>query len=135
MTKAGRAVLWTLAGLAGLAVILAGCATLQTSKYENTEQLLSAAGFHMKLANTPARQAKLKALMQYSIVPHERNGKIFYVYADAASNRLFVGDQKAYQRYQALAVEKQIAQDQVTAAALNADATMDWEMWGPDPWW
>ncbi len=132
MTKEGRAVLWT---LAGLAVILAGCSTLRTSRYENTEQLLSAAGFHMKLANTPARQAKLKTLMQYTIVPHDHHGKIFYVYADAANNRLFIGDQKAYQRYQALAVEKQIAQDQVTAAALNADATMDWDMWGPDPWW
>jgi hypothetical protein len=135
MIMAGRAVFWTLAGLAGLAVVLMGCATVQTSKYENTEQLLSAAGFHLKLADTPARQAKLKAMMQYTIVPHDRNGKIFYVYADAANNRLFIGDQRAYQQYEALAVEKQIAQDQVTAAALNADATMDWEMWGPDPWW
>ena len=33
------------------------------------------------------------------------------------------------------AVEKQIAQEQRQAAAMNADAAMDWDMWGPDPWY
>jgi hypothetical protein len=135
MTMAGRSIRGTLTVVVIWAVALAGCAGLQTSQTESTEQLLSAAGFDMKLAGTPARQAHLKTLMQHQLVPYNRNGKIIYLYADAANNRLFVGDQKAYQQFQALAVEKQIAREQATAAALNADATMDWDMWGPDPWW
>jgi protein-disulfide isomerase len=85
---------------------LAGCATLQTSQTESTEQLLSAAGFHLKLANTPERQAHLQTLVQGQVVPYERKGKTIYVYADAAKDRLYVGDEAAYQRFQQLAVRK-----------------------------
>jgi len=134
MTMAVRTMRWTLMGLIMGAVALAGCAGLQTSQAQSTEQLLSASGFVMKMADTPAKQAKLSTLMQYRLVPHDRKGKILYVYADAANNRLFVGDQTAYQNFQTLAVEKQIAQEQVQAADMNADAAMNWGMWGPDPW-
>jgi len=112
---------------------LAGCAALQTSQTEDTEQLLSAAGFHLKLANTPEKQAHLRTLMQHKLVPHERNGKVIYIFADAANNRLYVGDEPAYQKFQALAVQKQLAQEQATAAQYNAAAAMNWDMWGPYP--
>jgi cell division protein YceG involved in septum cleavage len=135
MTMAGRRRRWTLTVVVALAVALAGCAAMQTAQTQSTEQLLSASGFHMKLADNPAKQAKLATLMPNKIVPHDHNGKVLYVYADPANNRLFVGDQQAYQNFQTLAVAKQIAEDQRQAAAMNADAAMDWDMWGPDPWW
>ncbi len=135
MTMAGRRRCWILTGVVAWAVALAGCAAMQTAQTQSTEQLLSASGFHLKLADTPAKQAKLNTLMPRKIVPHDRNGKILYVYADPANNRLYVGNEQAYQNFQALAVEKQIAQEQRQAAAMNADAAMDWDMWGPDPWY
>jgi hypothetical protein len=135
MTMAGRWRCWNITVVAALAVALVGCAAMQTAQTQSTEQLLSASGFHMKLADTPAKQAKLGILMPNKIVPHDRNGKVLYVYADPANSRLFVGDQQAYQNFQTLAVAKQIAEDQRQAAAMNADAAMDWDMWGPDPWY
>jgi cell division protein YceG involved in septum cleavage len=134
MTMTGKTMRWTITVVVMWAVALAGCAALQTSQAQSTEQLLSASGFRLKLADTPAKQAHLQTLMQRRIVPHDRKGKIYYVYADAANNRLYVGNEQAYQQFQALAVTKQIAQEQARAAALNADAAMNWDMWGPDPW-
>lgn len=112
-------------------VMLAGCAAMKAREVADTEQLLSAAGFKSKIADTPEKQAHLQSLTQDKIVPHNRDGEVYYVYADAETNSLYVGDETAYQRYQQLAAEKEIAEDQLEAAEINEDAAMDWGMWGP----
>ena len=113
-----------------LGIALAGCAAIEKSKATDTEQLLAAAGFKMKLAETPAKLAHLKTLTQLKVVPHDRNGKMYYVYADAAYCQcLYAGNQEAYQRYENLIVTQNIAQ-------MNEAASMDWGMWGPwGPGW
>ena len=113
-----------------LSIALAGCAAMKKSEATDTEQLLAAAGFKMKLADTPERLAHLKTLTQLKVVPHDRNGKVYYVYADAADCQcLYAGNQEAYQRYENLAVKQNIAQ-------MNEAASMDWGMWGPwGPGW
>jgi len=113
-----------------LSIALAGCAAMKKSEATDTEQLLAAAGFKMKLADTPERLAHLKTLTQLKVVPHDRNGKMYYVYADAADCQcLYAGNQEAYQRYENLAVKQNIAQ-------MNEAASMDWGMWGPwEPGW
>jgi len=113
-----------------LSIVLAGCAAMKKSEATDTEQLLAAAGFKMKLADTPERLAHLKTLAQLKVVPHDRNGKMYYVYADAAYCQcLYAGNQEAYQRYENLAVKQNIAQ-------MNEAASMDWGMWGPwGPGW
>ncbi len=121
------------ASAALICIILAGCAAMEARKVEDTEQLLSAAGFSLKIADTPERQAHLQTLTQNKIVPHPRDGKVYYVYADAKNNRLYVGDEQAYERFQRLVVEQRIADEQEMAAETNLDAAMDWGMWGP--WW
>jgi hypothetical protein len=125
---------WTIMLVCVAAVVLAGCATLQTSKTDNMEELLSAAGFYMKLADTPTKQAHLQKLVQHELVPYSYKGRTVYVYADAANNRLFIGDQRAYQKFQALAVQRQIAQEEAQAAAYNYGTAMNWGLWGPFPW-
>ena len=45
-----------------------------------------------------------------------------------------MGDETAYQRYRALAEQRKIAQEQMVTAQMNADAAMDWGLWGPY-WW
>ena len=120
----------SIAAIMVLGIALAGCAAIEKSEATDTEQLLAAAGFKMKLADTPEKIAHLKTLTQLKVVPHDRNGKMYYVYADAADCQcLYAGNQEAYQRYENLAVKQNIAQ-------MNEAASMDWGMWGPwEPGW
>ncbi len=120
-----------------LGIALMGCAMIQNSKAIKMERLLAAAGFQMRLADTPERLAHLKTLTQRKLVPHERDGHIYYVYADATSCKcLYVGTEKAYQRFQNLAIGQQIADEQRMAAEMNEDAAMNWGVWGPfGPWY
>jgi hypothetical protein len=132
MKRQGR-----LAGLALFlvgALALAGCAGMQTVETKSTEQLLSAAGFRMRLPDSPQKTAHLQQLPQRQLVAYTRNGKTFFVYADAANNHLYWGSQAAYKRYQQMLVEQKIASQRAMAAELNEAAAMDWEIWGTGPW-
>ena len=126
--------------LIGLALVLlgaatmGGCAGMQTSGVKSTEQLLAAAGFKMRLPDTPPKMAHLQQMPQRQLVAHTRNGKTFYVYADAGNNRLYWGDEAAYSRYQQMLVAEKLEAQRVKAAELNEAAAMNWEMWGPGPW-
>ena len=112
-----------------LGIALAGCAAMKKSDATDTEQMLAAAGFKMKLADTPAKLAHLNTLTQQKVVPHERDGKMYYVYADAEYCKcLYAGNQENYQRYENLSVKQNIAE-------MNEAAPMDWGLWGWDtPW-
>ena len=108
-----------------LGIVLAGCAALQKSETTDTEQMLAAAGFNMRPADTPEKLAHLKTLTQRKLISHERDGKVYFVYADADNCKcLYAGNQENYQRYQSLSVKKNIAE-------MNEAAPMDWGMWGP----
>ena len=117
--------------------LAAGCAAIQKSDTLDMERTLSAAGFQMNLADTPERLAQLASMTQRKLVPHQKDGDIRYVYADATYCKcVYVGTEKAYQRYQKLAIQKQIADEQRQAAEMNQDAAMNWDTWGPwGPWW
>ena len=124
----------------GLLIVftLAGCAAIQNNRAIQTERLLSAAGFQMKLADSPEKLDHLETLPQRKLVPHTRpDGDVYYVYADASACKcLYVGSQKAYQRYQEIALRQQEAEDGKMAAEMNENAAMDWGMWEPwGPWW
>jgi hypothetical protein len=83
----------------------------------------------MRQATTPEQVANLQAMTQRKIVIHEQNGEPRYVYADAENCRcVYVGDERNYDEFQRLSVRQEIAED-------NADAAMDWGMWGPWPWY
>lgn len=118
------------------AVSLAGCASMEASETAQTENMLAAANFRIKLADTPEKMAHLKTLTQHKLVPHEKDGQVYYVYADATTCQcVYWGDEAAYQRYQQFAVQQQIADEQRMAAQMNQNAAMNWGMWGPGPWW
>jgi hypothetical protein len=68
-------------GLA-VAVMLTGCAAIQRSEAHSTEQLLAAAGFVMRPADTAERQERLKALPPYQLESRTKDGKVVYTYAD-----------------------------------------------------
>ena len=106
-------------------IVLSGCAVIQKSESMDTEKLLSAAGFDMHLANTPEKVAHLKTLPQLKLVPHQKNNKMYYTYADAKySNALYMGDEQDYKRYQNLSEEEHIAE-------MEETDWNDWGVWGP----
>ena len=109
---------------------------MEASEARQTEQLLAAAGFKVKLADAPDKLAHAQTLTQHKLVPHEKDGQVYYVYADATTCKcVYWGNEDAYQRYQQLAVQQEIADEQRMAAQMNENAAMNWGMWGPGPWW
>lgn len=124
---------WVIVAL--LVVVLAGCATIRQNETTDTEQVLAAAGFYMKLADTPEQLARLQTLTPRKLVPHRRDGKLYFVYADPdVCKCLFAGTEQNYQEYQRLGLEKRLADDQLMAAQDNLYAPMNWDAWGYWPW-
>jgi hypothetical protein len=110
------------ATLAGT-ILLAGCASMTSA---NTESLLTAAGFRARTPQTPKQQQIYAALPPYQVQRATVDGKVFYVYKDEKSGVAYVGREREYQSYQQLAIQQQIAQDQITAAEMQQEAALDW---------
>jgi len=111
---------------------LTGCSVMEKQDAIQTERVLSAAGFQMKFADSPQRIEQVNNLPQRKLIPKIRDGELHYVYADSlACKCIYVGSEKAYQRYQKLALRQQIAQEHVMAAEMDQDTAMQWEAWGP----
>ncbi|MCH2169779.1 hypothetical protein MK489_03260 [Myxococcota bacterium] len=134
----GRRIGWLLVALLALTSGPISCKSIAKSNAMDKERLMAAAGFQMRMADTPKRVELLKSLPQRKLTPTNRGGSLHYVYADdLACNCVYVGTEKAYQRYQLLATKQRIANQQEQAAMMNQDAAMDWGAWGPwyDPWY
>jgi hypothetical protein len=83
----------------------------------------------MKFATTAEQIAKANALPQRTLTPAPGpDGQNRFVYADATYCKcIYVGTDKAYDRYQNLVVKQQIAQNE-EMASMNWGA---WGVWGP----
>ena len=109
---------------------VAACATPQQRAVDQ-ENLLSAAGFAVLPANTPARVASLRSLPPNKIVQQVRGDDVRYMYADPlVCACLYTGDQAAYGRYQQEVFQRQLADEQAMTAQMNQ---MNWDYgpWGP----
>lgn len=129
--------LWQCAAAVLLAAVVSGCAALEREEVGQTENLLAAAGFQMKPAETPEKLAQLGTMRQHQIIRRLHDGQVMYVYADAqVCNCLYYGTQQQYDRYRRLALQQQIAQERLSAAEMNQNAAMNWGAWGPfGPWY
>ena len=106
------------------AMLLTGCAAIEKSDAMDTERLLAASGFKMKFANTPEKLANITAMTQRTVVPHDKNGTVYYAYADAEFCKcIYLGTEKNYQQYEKIAIERNIAQ-------MNENAAVNWNAWG-----
>jgi hypothetical protein len=108
---------------ASVALFLAGCAGMGSA---NTESLLTAAGFRARTPQTPKQQQIYAALSPYQVQRATVKGQVFYVYKDEKAGVAYVGREQEYQRYQQLAIEQQIAQNQIMAAQMEQQAALDW---------
>lgn len=124
-----------LTGLVGSLIAIGGCATIQRHQAVETEQALAAAGFLLKLGDTPEKLANLRSLPPRRLVPQERDGRVYYTYADPDACRcLYVGTEAQYQAYQRYAIAKQIADEELMGAQADLNASLSWGLWAPWPW-
>jgi hypothetical protein len=115
-----------------LALVFASCTAMRRWEAADTDDLLVAAGFAAKSADTPEAMAKLKAMTPLKIIRRVKDGEMVYTYADPYDCQcLLVGNAQQYQEYRRLAVQKQIADEQLQAAEAEEAAAMDVGWW----WW
>jgi hypothetical protein len=118
---------FSLMGAIALLALAVGCAGMQTQSKEN---LLISAGFKVIVPSTAAQQQKLKALPAGKVTLVQKDGKIYYVFPDAANNQAYVGGPKQYQAYRQLRLANKLANENLEAAEMNQDASMNWDTWG-----
>ena len=96
--------------LCGMLGLVGACATIERQEADSDEKLLSAAGFSMLVADTPAKEDHLRSLKQRTILRRDNNGQLSFLYADAQyCNCLFVGNEQNYQQFQRLALRRENA--------------------------
>jgi hypothetical protein len=115
-------------------LFLSGCAGMGSA---NTTSLLTAAGFRARTPQTPKQQQIYAALPPYQVERATVPGKgVFYVYKDEKAGLAYVGREQEYQQYQQLAIQQQIAQNQIAAAEMERAAAWQWYgAWGPRAFW
>jgi hypothetical protein len=96
-----------------------------------TEELLAAAGFDQKLADTPEKLAHLQTLTPArKLFPQERDGHLYYVYADPDLCKcLYVGTAAQYEQ----ARKNKLASDVMVAVQDNQSVPIFWGLWGDWP--
>ena len=97
--------------LLAVALLGAGCATIQRLEATETGQMLKAAGFHMVPADTPDRQADRRSRPPHWTVSGSAGSNIQYTYADPDNCHCsYVGGEKEYSEYERLRVRKENVQ-------------------------
>ena len=119
--------------IAALAIALTGCAAIQKRQAVQVQQMLAAAGFERKLADTPERLATLQRVVpQRKVFSVAATDEPRYVYADAEyCHCAYYGDQQDYARYQRMVIQQRLADEQDMAAQMGDDAAMSWGPWSP----
>ena len=118
---------FNLIGAIALLALAVSCTSTQT---QNKENLLIAAGFKVIMPKTAAQQQKLQALPADKVTLVQKDGKTYYVFPDAANNQAYVGGPTQYQAYKQLRLANKLANENLEAAEMNQDASMDWGTWG-----
>jgi hypothetical protein len=134
----GEGALGLLLALIALATMMTGCASQGTMPATMQTQLdLGSCGFTWKTADTPEKLKQVEALPQRQIVRHEKDGKAYYIYADARDCKcVYIGDEKAYQQYKQFVYDKRMDRKNDLAAEQTAIMSMDpnfWSIFGHGP--
>jgi len=101
-----------------IGIALVGCATGPSSSPaagKSQDDMLKQAGFITQAANSPQKLAYIKTLPAKKVVLNQYQEKPLYlVCTDPDAKQCFLGDQAAYERYQQLAIQQSISEDQRT---------------------
>ena len=120
--------------LLALGLAVSGCSGAIVQK----EDMLAAAGFQYRPADTPERIAALQKLPAHRFVRQVRSGKAFWLYADPAVCKcIYAGSDEAFSAYKQAVFQQRLADENLMAAQINRDAAIDqlelgpWAPWGP----
>src|SRR5215472_12104265 len=114
--------------ITGLILGLMGCVSPQQQAAQK-EDLLAAAGFQVRVADTPQRLAAMKRLPPNKFVTKVVNGQPVYLYADPLVCRcVYFGTQQNWAAYRQEVFAKQLADEAHMTAILNQ------ESWDYGPW-
>jgi hypothetical protein len=86
-----------------LGFLLFACTCSEAMAQQTTvvpDNLFTQAGFVVKYATTPEKVATLRSFPPDKLVTRRKDGKLYYVYADAVCNCAYVGTAEAYAKYQ-----------------------------------
>ena len=121
----------TRAGVVAAALLgIAGCVSSQ-QQVGQKEDLLAAAGFQVRPADSPHRIAAMRTLPANRFVARVRDGNLVYLYADPLDcDCLYLGNQQNWDAYKQEIFARQIADQQQMTAIMNQQ---DWD-WGPWGW-
>jgi len=121
------------AAVAAASTALASCETT-AERIGSKEDLLAAAGFTVRLANTSQRETELKQLPPNKFVLKTKDDRVSYVYADpVVCNCLYIGDQHAYGAFKQELFSRQLADEQQMTALTYQDS-WNWDEGGWDDW-
>ena len=115
--------------IVGLILGVAGCVSPQQQAAQK-EDLLAAAAFQVKIADTPQRLAAMKRLPPNKFVTKVVNGQPVYLYADPLVCKcVYFGTQQNWAAYRQEIFAKQLADEAQMTAMMNQEA-WDWSPWG-----
>jgi hypothetical protein len=109
---------------------LAGCATGPAgSSAPSQADLLRQAGFRSHAPNSSQKLAYINTLPAKKVVLNQYNEKpVYLVCTDPDSKQCYLGDRAAYERYQQLAIQQSISDDQRNIQERRWDPEA-WQMW------
>ena len=115
--------LFQLACALSVLALAAGCKTTQ-----NTENLLSQAGFKTLTATAPEQKARLHSLRAGHLSVVQRAGKTYYIFPDVTRNLLYVGRQDEYENYENLRwLQSHSGERAATPTEIVSD--LNWDPW------
>jgi hypothetical protein len=115
--------------VAGLTLMVAGCVSPQ-QQVGQKEDLLAAAGFQIRPADSPHRVAAMMRLPPNKFVTRVRDGYLVYLYADPLDCKcVYFGTQRNWDAYRQEIFSQQLANEAEMTAIMSQD-NWDWGPWG-----
>ena len=117
--------------VAAVSVVLAGCASAMQQTANQQEELLTAAGFSMKPANTPEKMSRLRRVPLYEVAVRSKGGQPVYYYADPNFCQcIYLGNESNYQAYRQLLIERNMRTGPVAVTPEDMEAEEEWGVLG-----
>ena len=96
--------------IGSLGLLVTGLCSCANTEVQNTESLLSAAGFRTETPSTPAQLATYNRTAPYKLERNPISGEGLYWYADKKKGVAYIGGDEAYQRYRRLVLQQSMAE-------------------------
>ena len=112
-----------------LLALMVGCATTASFPQDKANMLV-AAGFKTVTPKTAAQQQKLQQLQTGQVATINKNGRTYYIVADAPQNHGLCGWTARVSGLPTTAAQNSLYNENLQTAEMYQDAAMQWGAWG-----